>query len=621
MPSFCPRWAAGTILAAALVAAPRGAHAVADPSRVGFPSSDPADGKFLSQPSQGLSSLTVATHLSLGVPASQSASPCVVEIFDGDLQGKWDRAGGAVTTYELYTDRNRDGANMTLLASKNSSDASFPDDAWGTLYSAAQHPLAQAPSGNYFYRLVVTTVGDPGPLNGYKVALPAGCQISAVQNEFAVIGGVVATGRVPASAPYDEAITSSDPMPSIPPAAPNPANTYDGTFAFKIYVGTAGASVTLAEGDADHMTDATAAVASEAALPSKPGFAADGADSNVVGGKNVDYRAFKIGGPCGYRVRAPNGTVLATVTDPSGDAEYETVPQFSTAQVGYYTMEWFDLDMRNTVFLKPAFGVEVFSAESAPTGAPLATGLGGLRGVLFQDRNGNGVQDAREPGLAGVPVDVKNLDTSLVTTVVTNAYGEYAAGVPAGPYGAAPSSGSSLDAALDTTIAGPTPVVTVVNGQTKTAASGGFTDPTHTDPNLPLVPECRGTLTHVGLDVVLDADLTGRTIQVQYLRAGTHSLYDVVTFVFNGRFSQPVLGFNRNLRVVNVWVDAGQTHVVVDTSASSRGAVRRTLRAGDVAVLAGVDASDSGILRPVCRPSYLRHGQVVGGDSTVKSLR
>jgi hypothetical protein len=277
--------------------------------------------------------------------------------------------------------------------------------------------------------------------------------------------------------------------------------------------------------------------------------------------------------------------------------------------------------MRNTLFLKPAFGVEVFSAESAPVGAPLSTGLGGLRGVLFQDRNGNGIQDAREPGLGGVPVEVKNLDTSTVTTVVTNAYGEYAAGVPAGAYAAAPASGTNVDAALDTTIAGPTPVVAVVNGQTKTATSAGFTDPTHTDPTLPLVPECRGTLTHVGLDVVLPVDLTGQLVQVQYVRPGTMSLYDAVSFVYNGRFSQPVNGFNKNLKVVNVWVESGATHVVIDTTASSRGAVRRTLRAGDVVVLTGPADSDSGMLRPLCRPSYLRHGQVVGGESKVKSLR
>jgi hypothetical protein len=128
-------------------------------------------------------------------------------------------------------------------------------------------------------------------------------------------------------------------------------------------------------------------------------------------------------------------------------------------------------------------------------------------------------------------------------------------------------------------------------------------------------------MTHLGLDVELPADLTGQTIQVQYLRAGTASLYDAVTFAFNGRFSAPVLGFNRNLRVVNCYVEAGVTHVVVDTTASSRGVVRRELRPGNVAVLAGPSTANTGALRPLCRPGYLRHGLVVGGAATVKSLR
>ena len=112
-------------------------------------------------------------------------------------------------------------------------------------------------------------------------------------------------------------------------------------------------------------------------------------------------------------------------------------------------------------------------------------------------------------------------------------------------------------------------------------------------------------------------------MQVQYLRSGTLSLYDAVSFVFNaqGRFSQPVVGFNKNLKVVNCYYDAGATHVVVDNTASSRGAVRRILRPGNIAVLTGPAGANSGMLRPICRPTYIKQGQVFGGTSTVKSLR
>ena len=619
----CPRSGVAALLAASALAlsAPRGVHAVPDPTRVGFPSSDPVDGKFLSMPGKGMSSLAVPTHLSIGVPSSQAAQSLVVEVFDGDVSGKWDKPGGATTTYELFTDRNRDGSSMTLLSSKTDADFAGGDDAWSTLYSGPQSLLAQAPSGHFFYRVIVSIAGDAGVVNAYKVAVNPPAQIGAVQNEFGVIGGVVQTGRAAGSPPYDQVVTTTDPMPSLNPSSPNPANTYDGTFAFLVYVGTSGQSVSFQEGDADHMTDATAAKPAEAALPPAPGVAADGADGNVLGGLNVDYRPFKVGGPIGYRIKNPSGLVLATVTDPSGDAEYETVPTFDTSAVGYYRMEWFDVDMRNTFFLKPDFGVQIFSAESVPVGPPLTTGLGGLRGVLFHDRNGNGVQEARDQGLAGTPVDVTNLDTSVTTTVLTNAYGEFAAGLPAGAYVAAPSSGSAPAGVLDTTIAGRTPVLTVTNGAVGTATPSGFTDPTHADATLNLVPECRGVLTHVGLDVEIPADLTGHTVLVEYTRPFSSSLYDSVSFFFNGRFSAPVLGFNRNLKVVNVYVSAGATHVVVDTSASSRGFVRRMLRPGNVSVSASTGSSDTGLMRPYCRPTYLRHGQVLGGESTVKSLR
>lgn len=621
MDSLLRRGTGSMLLVAAafsLAGAPS-ARAVADPTRVGFPSSDPVDGKFLSMPGKGMVSFVAPTHLSLGVPSSAAADPLVVEVFDGDTSGTWDKPGGAVTTYQLFTDPNRDGTGMSLLAQQT--DATMSDNAWSELFNGAHVPAAAAPSGHLFYRVVVSIEGDAGVLNAYKVALRGVGQVSALQNEFSVIGGVVQTYRVPGTAPYDEAMASTDPMPTLDPSSPNPLNTYDGVFTFKVYVPTSGASVSLQEGDADRATDATAAVATEAALAPKPGVPADGADGNVLGGKNVDYRAFKVGGPVRYTVKSPAGGTLVTANDPSGDAEYETVPTFDTSAVGYYTLAFADVDMRNTIFLKPAFGVEVFSAESTPLGAPLPTGLGGLRGTLFHDTNGNGRQEPSEQGLAGVTVDVTNLDTQQTVQVQTNAFGEYAAGLPAGAYVATPAAGTEVDGVLGTTDGGTSTVVAVVNGEVKPTTASGFVDPTNADPDLALVPECRGKLTHVGLDVVLPADLTGQFVQVKYVRAHTASLYDSVSFAFTGRFSQPVLGFNKNLRVVNVFVEDGQTHVVIDTTTSSRGLVRRELRPGDVEVLSGPENSDTGMLRPICRPAYLKHGQVLNVESTVKSLR
>jgi hypothetical protein len=606
---------AGILLAAGAlsVSAPRVVRAVVSATRIGFPSSVATDGKFLSLPGKGMSSFNVPTHLSIGVPSTEAANPFQVEIFDGDIGGKWDKPGGATTTYELFTDANRDGNAMQLVTSLT--NASFVDDDWGVLYTGPHVAAAQAPSGNYFYRLVITLTGDVGVLNACKAAIVGPGQIGAIQNEFSCIGGVVQTGRAAGSGGYDQVMTTTDPLPGTP------QNSYDGTFAFAIYVGSPGQSVSLQEGDADHYQDLTAAVAAEAALAPKPGVAADGQRGNLLGGLNVDYGPFMVGGPIGYKIKAPNGTVLANVTDPSGDGEYETVPTFDTTAVGYYRMEWAGVDCRNTFFIKPAFGTQIYSAESMPVGTPLTTGLGGLRGIVFHDTNGDAVKQPNEAGLANVPVTVTNLDTNVTTTVLSNASGEYAAGVPAGPYDA--TIGGTPGAALGTTLSGPTPVVTVQNGKTSSTATSGIVDPSNSNPSLLLVPECRGTLTHLGLDVEVPEDLRNSFVQVRYVRAGTASLYDAVTFFFaaDGRFATPVFGFNKNLNVVNCYYEGGITHVVVDTTASSRGLVRRELRAGDVEVLAGASSTDTGALRPICRPSYLHHGQVVGGDSTVKSLR
>ena len=69
--------------------------------------------------------------------------PLVVEVFDGDTSGTWDKPGGAVTTYQLFTDANRDGTDMQLLAQKT--DAQMGDNVWTELFNGAHAPVAAAP--------------------------------------------------------------------------------------------------------------------------------------------------------------------------------------------------------------------------------------------------------------------------------------------------------------------------------------------------------------------------------------------------------------------------------------------------------------------------------------------
>ena len=61
--------------------------------------------------------------------------------------------------------------------------------------------------------------------------------------------------------------------------------------------------------------------------------------------------------------------------------------------------------------------------------------VGTLRGVVFADLDRNGVRDAGEPGLAGVPVTIRQANSALSRDVTTDANGGYQApNLPTGDY-------------------------------------------------------------------------------------------------------------------------------------------------------------------------------------------
>ena len=113
-----------------------------------------------------------------------------------------------------------------------------------------------------------------------------------------------------------------------------------------------------------------------------------------------------------------NGSYLATV--PAGETELDidesTLPGGSTQTVGT------DVTTVNV----PAGGIAVDLDGFKP-----ADNNGLLTGVVYEDTNGNGVQDADEPGIAGVNVTVTDSEGNI-QTLVTDAEGKYRATVPAG---------------------------------------------------------------------------------------------------------------------------------------------------------------------------------------------
>ncbi|MCP3957146.1 MAG: hypothetical protein GY719_04780 [bacterium] len=79
----------------------------------------------------------------------------------------------------------------------------------------------------------------------------------------------------------------------------------------------------------------------------------------------------------------------------------------------------------------PIFADGFESGDTAAWTTPPPPMAGDLFGHLFEDTDGNGVQDSGEPDLAGIDVEITDVN-AVAQTVTTNATGDYVATVPEG---------------------------------------------------------------------------------------------------------------------------------------------------------------------------------------------
>jgi hypothetical protein len=375
----------------------------------GIPSADPDDGKFVLIAGSGHQTIAGTEVVAyIGIPANESTFE--VGIFDGETGGYWDFDGPGTTSFTLYTDPLKNGTTSNVLASWTSDDCA--DDDWYDQNFTVSSD-AQAPSGNYFYRLVVEWQGsipDTG-LNDFKVRTTA--QISlAAGHEFGFAGG-------PQNLGYD---------PDF-----GPENTYDGHWCYNFYIPIETSRVVFRDGDADIIYDNDD--------PNTPPPEGDN-DGNPPDDNYLSW---------GDQVRvSPNIYVVVTDPDgnvyqnsnPSGQGEWElfTIGNFAdddysvgyTLSAGLWQYEVKGMDAHNANFLETTYEIFVCGAtpplpvnpppevdpdhdEDVPggmvyyyphsvtnRGLPQAydisgeSNLGWLAGI-FEDTNGNGVYDPGEP--------------------------------------------------------------------------------------------------------------------------------------------------------------------------------------------------------------------------------
>lgn len=165
-----------------------------------------------------------------------------------------------------------------------------------------------------------------------------------------------------------------------------------------------------------------------------------------------------------------NPITLTTTTDASGSYRFTGVPASDAA--GY------------TVTMTPPAGYTELTTPGGatqtfpfPPGGSLDTVDFGLRrppatigNVVFNDQNGNGVQDAGEPGIPNATITLRDAGGNIVTTTTTDGTGNYRlTNVPPGTY--------TVTATPPTGFSGTSPnpqTVTVTAGQILTTANFGL---------------------------------------------------------------------------------------------------------------------------------------------------
>ena len=422
--------------------------AAADPVYTCFPTCSTTDGKFLTLAGTGLSTLAGDSQImEIAVPAD--ATSFEIGIFDGDTGGTWD-IGTTPTLFTIDDDPLGDG-NGNTHAVPQFSGAGLPDNDWYTL-TIPTSAAAQSPSGNYFYHIHIDN-SDPTAysLNSFKLRTTG--TVEMAPQAFAFIGGIF-------SLPDAKVI-----FPNYPSPTPT---TYDGTWDMFVYVPDSTPSFAVWDGDLDYgaydcsvndtndpdtpdtipswaigTTVQPEGIASTTiACPTGTGFiTGNPPDNNSV--------ALYVRQPSvNYDILLPDGNTYHN-GNPSGNQEWEQfkisdnaadVPNqadyshIGLLPAGIYEAHLTGVDLHNLNawrFNNYLLGVCDDGTPCAPVLHPFTIG-----DTVWNDLNGNGIQDDGEPGIPGVTVTLLDSNSEPITdmTATTEANGQYQFNVDAGTY-------------------------------------------------------------------------------------------------------------------------------------------------------------------------------------------
>jgi hypothetical protein len=407
-----------------------------------FPSCVDNDAKMLALAGAGVQTFdSNGMAIVFGVPSTEASFS--FGIFDGDHGGTWDSSVDPLNlVYTLYADPLQDGVSLTALGTWSELD--FADNVWVDV-TLPNNPTAQAPSGNYFYRLTLEAINQGfTAVSVFKVRTPDTNSLSLNPQAFNFIG----------------ALFNADDLFTIYPDYPNlTPTTYDGTWTFFVRLRTSTNLLEIWDGDLDHGDAFCTSFDSDD--PDTPGFpflppwAAGTAEfEGVANGEARECGSTSGAPPDDFDVpefqRSPN--VQYTLTDPlnnvyvnanpSGNLEWERFSlttgadpaDYTVAQIpaGIYTLEMTGMDLSNfnSWFIPEVVGVCTDGTIGCgPDPRPFRIG-----DFVWRDTDDDGVQDGGEPGIGGVLLELVDTNGLVVATTTTDGAGLYQFEVEAGTY-------------------------------------------------------------------------------------------------------------------------------------------------------------------------------------------
>ena len=451
-----------------------------------FPSQSATDGRFLGFGCAGLATFEQNVQIALSAPASTTTFD--LNIFDGDtgaLDGlarrHWD-LGTRQLKFSLYADPLRIGStlptdligqwfgnasNPTSGPLWTSSAATMPDNDWWAV-TVTNAPVAQAPSGNYFYNLVIDTDGACGIGEQLESSLKiaASNPMNFRTPRFGLVAGLRQTANdVPIIYPGS---TTAAPVTGSFLTAPT---TYDGTFEFYFTLPGGETELRLFDGDFDYGTSTV--VGNPSGIPLDPCFDQDDPDTDslylgfpfLTTGANPEgvqgsgsppddnfrdiFRRGELGDPghigcVRYEVTDPEGNIYFN-DNPSGSFEWEQFLIASSTSLFQGDADWIyggntlpggiwkvtiiGLDLANLNFWyadtcgtrperDPIPGEDPDDVPRVPACADESKYL--LGDFVWADTANPGVLDPGEAGIPGVLMElVRPLDGAVIGTAVT----------------------------------------------------------------------------------------------------------------------------------------------------------------------------------------------------------